>query len=89
MTTAPPTAVPLMGDVVTGSPSLNAADPVITPVIDPSRACFHFDMTGTPRGGAVDTDLVETVEEESLLDTDFPPPKPNKLMVTPLLVRGD
>ena len=78
-----------MGDVVTGSPSLNAADPLITPVIEPSRACFHFEMTGIPRGGAVDVDLVETVKEASLLDSDFSPPNPNRLMVTPLLARVD
>lgn len=84
MTTVPPAAVPLMGDVVTGSPSLNAGEPVIIPVIEPSRACFHFEMTGIPRGGAVDVDLVATVEDESLLDSDFAPPNPNRLMVTPL-----
>jgi hypothetical protein len=83
----PPMAVPLMGDVVTEPPSLNAVDPVITPVIEPSRACFHFEMTGTPRGGAVDVDLVEIVREESLLDSDGTPPKTNRLLVTLLMIR--
>ena len=80
-TTVPPAALPLMGEVVTGSPSLNALDPEITPVIEPSRACFHLEMTGTPRG-AVETDSVDTVEESP--ESDLPPPKPNKLIVTPL-----
>lgn len=31
-----------MGLVVTGSPSSKEFEPEITPVIDPSRACFHF-----------------------------------------------
>lgn len=67
-----------MGEVVTGSPSLNELLPEITPVIEPSRACFHLEITGTPRGAAVDVDdVVETVE------SDLSPPNPNKLMVTP------
>lgn len=78
VTTVPPTALPLMGEVVTGSPSLNELLPEITPVIEPSRACFHLEITGTPRGAAVDVDdVVETVE------SDLSPPNPNKLMVTP------
>ena len=43
-TTVPPTALPAMGLVVTGSPSPKDVEPEITPVIDPSRACFHFEM---------------------------------------------
>ncbi len=79
VTTVPPTALPLIGEVVIGSPSLNFPDPEITPVIDPSRACFHFDMTGTPRG-AVEADLVEMVERVG----DLLAPKSNKFMVAPL-----
>ena len=70
-----------MGEVVTGSPSLNALDPEITPVIEPSRACFHLEMTGTPLGAAVDTGGVET---GAAPESDLPPPNPNKLIVTPL-----
>ena len=78
VTTVPPTALPLIGDVVIGSPSLNLPDPEITPVIEPSRPCFHFDMTGTPRGAELEDELVESVG-------DLLAPKSNKLMVAPLL----
>ena len=80
VTTVPPTALPLIGEVVTGSPSPNALEPEITPVIEPSRACFHFEITGTPRGAAVDVEDVDAVLASDLP----PPPNPNKLMVTPL-----
>jgi hypothetical protein len=82
VTTAPPTALPVMGDVVTGAPSSNAGLPEITPVIEPSRACFHLDMTGTPRG-ALEAGVAEAVEESP--ESDLPPPNPNKLIVTPLM----
>ena len=82
-TTVPPTALPFMGDVVTGSPFLNALDPEILPVIEPSRSCLHWDMTGTPRGATLDA-VVETVGASS----DFPPPKPNRLIVAPLFQWG-
>jgi len=51
-TTAPPIASPLIGDVVTGSPSSNDGDPDIMPETEPSLFCLHFDMTGTTLGAA-------------------------------------
>ena len=44
LTTVPPTALPTIGLVVTGSPSPKEFEPEMTPVIDPSRACFHFEI---------------------------------------------
>jgi len=69
-TTFPPTAFPLMGEVVTGSPSLKALDPLMIPEIDPSGDCFHLEMTGTPRGAADAEAGADLVESSS-------PPNPN------------
>ena len=62
---------------MTGSPSRNELDPDITPVIDLSRACFHLEMTGTPRGAEVDTGV------ETGGASDLSPPKLNRLIVDP------
>lgn len=39
-----------MGLVVTLSPSEKFGDPLMTPAMEPSRFCFHFEMDGTPFG---------------------------------------
>mmetsp|Transcript_5123 Transcript_5123/g.7034 ORF Transcript_5123/g.7034 Transcript_5123/m.7034 type:complete len:137 (+) Transcript_5123:32-442(+) len=49
-TTVPPIASPVMGEVVTTSPSLKFGDPVIEPTIEPSLFCLHFLIVGTPLG---------------------------------------
>jgi hypothetical protein len=43
-----------MGEVVIGSPSLKALEPLITPVIDPSLSCRHLEIVGTPPGAATE-----------------------------------
>ena len=43
-------ATPAIPDVVTGSPSLNAVEPLIKPEMDLSGLSFHFEIVGTPRG---------------------------------------
>jgi len=80
-TTFPPTAFPLMGEVVTGSPSLKALDPLMTPEMDPSGDCFHLEMTGTPRGAA-------EVAAGADLSGSSPPPNPNNEMVGERPVTG-
>ena len=61
VTTLPPTALPLIGEVVIGSPFLKDPDPLMIPVMEPSLSCLHFEIVGTPPG-AVDpvAELVES-----------------------------
>mmetsp|Transcript_13564 Transcript_13564/g.18960 ORF Transcript_13564/g.18960 Transcript_13564/m.18960 type:complete len:255 (-) Transcript_13564:1644-2408(-) len=84
-TTVPPTPSPVMGDVVTASPSPKFGEPKILPEIDPSRFCFHPVMVGTPRGAAdafcTGTGAGAVLAGATLatgLSTDWGCPKPNK-----------
>mmetsp|Transcript_12873 Transcript_12873/g.16920 ORF Transcript_12873/g.16920 Transcript_12873/m.16920 type:complete len:256 (-) Transcript_12873:184-951(-) len=51
-TTVPPTPSPVIGEVVTASPSPKLGESKILPEMDPSRFCFHPVIVGTPRGAA-------------------------------------
>jgi len=47
-------AFPTIADVVTGSFSLNAVEPLMKPEMDLSGFSFHFEIVGTPRGALAD-----------------------------------
>ena len=74
-------ASPTIAEVVTGSPSLNALDPLIKPEILLSLGLnFHFEIVGTPRGalaaGAV-LAMMGASGADSLVAAGAPPPIPN------------
>ena len=45
--TVPEAASSLTGDVVIASPSSYHVDPMMTPDINPSSFCLHFEITGS------------------------------------------
>jgi len=85
-TTAPPLASPLIGEVVTASPSSKAGEPEMKPEIEPSRFCFQPEIVGTPLGATLTlagafTPLAGAAGAGA---GGAPPPNaPNKLMVAP------
>ena len=86
-TTVPAAASPLMGDVVTDSPSSNAGDPVMKPEIEPSRFCVHWFRVGTPLGATAATVFATFAgagAEGGVAAGLAPPPNPPKrLMLAP------
>ena len=70
-------ADPAIAEVVTGSPSLNALDPLMKPEIVSSLLSFHLESVGTPRGALTDA-VVFTVAVSALVSLVVaPPPNPN------------
>mmetsp|Transcript_43948 Transcript_43948/g.133880 ORF Transcript_43948/g.133880 Transcript_43948/m.133880 type:complete len:333 (-) Transcript_43948:252-1250(-) len=86
VTTAPPTASDVIGEVVTGSPSSNEREPEMKPEIEPSRFCLHRERVGTPAGAfaAFFGATVGTTAAAGATSSDLGTPNPNKEIV----VRG-
>ena len=80
-------ASPTIADVVTGSLSLNAVEPLMKPEMDLSGLSFHFEIVGTPRGaldvfatlsvGVLAFDAVVVAAGSDLASGVTPPPNPN------------
>jgi len=83
-------AAPTIVEVVTGSPSLKAPDPLMNPDTAPSSSSFHLEMVGTPRGAlaaaAGGADPASGAAPAACLGA--PPPSPNSEMVGRPLTGG-
>ena len=83
---------PTIAEVVTGSPSLNALDPLMKPeILFSLGSSFHFEIVGTPRGalatGAVFA-MIGASGGVSLVAAGAPPPIPNNEKVGRPLTGG-